>query len=206
MRFPFVVTLTAVVVMGLTGCQPVATELATPDITWISESESPLDSDPWLEAARAADLGLRLAYNAQDFTISQLTSTHSASSVQAIYEVFILRFVDGGATPQAFPGPAIWLPLEIVESEDGKQADVTVCNASESWLITAEGEATFELTNGRESTFRMGEDQQSGKVIVLETLGSSRVCDATGAAIGRFDPEPTVPETITESDVRAPLG
>jgi hypothetical protein len=191
---------------GLTGCQTSPTELATPAIEWVSQSDGPMESDPWLEAARAADLGLRLAYNSQDFTISQLTQTRFESSVETVYEVFMRTYVEGGATPVVFPGPAVWLPIEIVESEDGLRADVTVCNASEGWIITAEGETSFDLTAGVETTYEMVNDPESGDIKLLNTSGSSRDCDATGASVGRFDPAPLPPASLTESDVRAPLG
>ena len=198
--------LSGLAIITLVGCQPVPTELETPEIVWITEAGGPLESDPWLEAAHASDLGLRLAYNARDFTISQLTETWSASSVKTIYSVYRLRFVEGGAKPEAFPGPAVWLPLEITESADGQSAEVTVCVASEGWLLTADGETPLDIDNGHEFTFEMGKDSATGNIVLLNTSGPSDACDATGAAVGRFDPQPDPPAEISESDVRAPLG
>ena len=100
---PFVSLLGVVAVLLLAGCQPSPTNLETPEIVWETESSSPLEGDQWLEAAQASELGFRLAYNARDFTISQLTETWPESSVESFYEGYLDRFVRSGAKPVAFP-------------------------------------------------------------------------------------------------------
>ena len=80
-----------------------------------------------------------------------------------------------------------------------------MCSASDEWLITADGETRYDLLNGREVTFEMVFNPQTDHVIVLSTRTREGVCDATGAAIGRFDPVPEPPAKVTEADVRAPL-
>jgi hypothetical protein len=199
-------TLTTLALLALVGCTPTATEYETPEIVWITDGTSPLESDPWLQAARAQDLGTRLAYNTHDFTIPQLTSTRTDGSIDSLYDYFVTRFVDREDPPIAYPGPAVWLPLAVEESDDGSRAVVRVCAASDSWLLTADGETPFDITEGHELELEVANDPKSGKVLVLSRAELLTECDATGAPVGRFEPKPDVPERLTESEVRAPLG
>lgn len=193
-----------------TGCSAVEegpSVIATPDITWASQSTSPLESDRYVEAARVADLGYTVAFNAADFSIEQFTSTHTGDGVASTARGFLATFVKAGRSPEVYPGPAIRLPLEVVENAAGDGAVITVCEAMDNWVLSAGvPETRPELTGGRILTVQIGTSEQTGELVEIDTTSSSDDCDATGAAVGLFVPEPDIPEIITEDDVRMPLG
>ena len=176
-----------------------------PTIVGETVSASPLEADPWVVGARTADLGYILAVNNQDFSIEQFTSTRPES----VAERQFTRWVESnaGESPFVYPGPSVLLPIAVTEAPDGLSAEVEFCDASALWLDEAAGEGTDEaaaLADGRSAIFTMSKDDD-GQILIEDRQGSTTVCDATGAPVGRFDPAPVAPDSVTEEDVRGPL-
>lgn len=169
------------------------------------EGTSPLEDDPFVVAARAEDTGYLLAVNALDFSIPQFTETHSVEGAQELYDFFIDEYVTGGAPVVMFPGPSIWLPLEVNVNSSGDGADVLFCDASVDWAISKEfPEPAYDLANGEELTITLETDDRGNLVFAGENR-TGVACDANGAPVQRFDPQPTVPDgPITLEDVTAP--
>lgn len=174
-------------------------------IQWETEGTSDLESDPYVIAARAEDTGYLLAVNAQDFSLPEFTSTHTAADAQEFYDFFVEEFVDGGAAPILFPGPSIWLPLEVTENAAGDGADVLLCDASLDWTLSAEyPEPSYDLTAGETLVITIVTDPDTGELVFGGEDRQGEPCDATGAPVGRFVPQPVVPESISLEDVTAP--
>jgi hypothetical protein len=158
-----------------------------------------------VQAARAADTGYLMAVNALDFSIPEFTETHSAGDQQVFFDYFVDEFVTEGAPVVMFPGPSIWLPLSVEETEGVEGADITICNASVDWAVSAEfPEPAYELTNGTILHVSVTTDDRGNLVWASEAeLGEA--CDATGAPVQRFDPAPEVPDgPISIEDVTPP--
>jgi hypothetical protein len=197
----------AAVSVLLSGCQtqppapsPSAegpTVIETPAIVGDTVSASPLESDEWVVAARAADLGSLLAMNSADFTIEQYTSTRSELTAKDEFLAWRGANVGSENAPFMWPGPSVLLPLSVDVDDDG--ATVSFCNGSNYW---ADGDSA--LVDGRVTDFRMVRD--GSRILISYRSVSTTVCDATAAAIGRFDPVPAQLGPLEESDVRPPLG
>jgi hypothetical protein len=184
------VVLLAVVL--LVGCAPTPAHPA-PHLTarTLTPGTSPLESDRFVRAARASDLGEAIAFDTRDFTLPQLTRTHSAKVVKELYDAFVSTYVVRHRPPTVVPGPRTWLPLSVEPMAGG--ARITAC--------AVDGDAT-DPTAGRQQVFTVTADGARLEVGAVE--GTSIPCDATGAPKIRFDPPPTAPATIAEDDVRGP--
>ena len=180
-------------------------DAGTPGIITEVEGTSELDEDPFVIAARAEDTGYLMAVNALDFSIPEFTQTHSPEDQQEIYDFFIDEYVTGGAPVIMFPGPSIWLPLEVSVNEAGDGAEVRFCDASVDWAVSAEfPEPAYDLANGEELVITIVTGD-SGDLVFggEERRGGS--CDATGAPVQRFDPQPAIPDgPIVIEDVTPP--
>lgn len=180
-------------------------QVGTPGIVTEVEGTSDLEDDLFVMAARAEDTGYLMAVNALDFSIPEFTQTHSPEDQQEIYDFFVDEYVTGGAPVIMFPGPSIWLPLEVSVNETGDGADVLFCDASVDWAVSAEfPEPAYDLSNGEELVITIVTDD-SGNLVFdgEERRGGS--CDANGAPVQRFDPQPTIPDgPITLEDVTPP--
>ena len=187
-----------------TGDDPV---VSAPGIVTEVEGTSPLEDDPWVQAARAEDTGYLMAVNAMDFSIPEFTDTHSAASQQEFYDFFVEEYVDQGYPVIMFPGPSILLPLEVTENAAGDGADVLFCDASVDWAVSQEfPEPAYDLENGEELVITLVTDER-GNVVFESEDRRGTPCDATGAPVQRFDPAPTVPDgPISLDDVTPPNG
>jgi len=188
----------------LAGCTPTTpdgpTVIPDPAIEAEIEPTSALESDPWVQAARAADLGYILAANGGDFSIAQYTSTRSERVAKLEFGAWKTSYVTNGGEPRMVPGPSVLLPIDVVEESDG--ATVRFCDASSDWFVSdGHPEADFDLAKGVVTEFRL-----TGDGLLDSRSPSTTACDATGAPVGRFDPVPQLPTSITEADVRPPLG
>jgi hypothetical protein len=181
--------------------------VSTPGIVTEVEGTSPLEDDPWVQAARAEDTGYLMAVNAMDFSIPEFTDTHSAASQQEFYDFFIEEYVDEGYPVIMFPGPSIRLPLEVTPNAAGDGADVLFCDASVDWAVSQEfPEPAYDLENGEEIVITVVTDDRGNLVFGSEDRNGNP-CDATGAAVQRFDPAPVVPDgPISLDDVTPPNG
>ena len=203
---------TAVALLALAGCDgpPEPTEtvdagptvVVTPDLTGPVTSDSPLESDPWMSAVRAADLGVVLAQNHADFTIEQFTSTRVSGLAFTTYRRWTDRVADSGKPHEPILGPYPMRPISVAPTPDGSGATVVVCEVSSA--LDAPDPLTAPLTNGGIRTYLLvtGDD---GALLVESASNSATTCDATGATVGLFDPPPVSLGLLTESDVRAPL-
>lgn len=203
-----VLALAAVAIVALlAGCTPQPplpspspegpTVVATPAIDGDAITASPLESDEWVVAARAADLGSTLAMNLADFTIEQYTSTRSELTAEKEFIAWRGATVGTGKPPVVSPGPSVLLPLSVDVDTDG--ATVHFCNGSGFWL---EGDSA--LLDGRVTDYRMVRD--GSRILIDHRAASTEPCDATGAAVGRFDPAPAPLGPLEESDVRQPIS
>lgn len=198
------VTLVVLMLVGCVSVSPVPTPTPTgdpsreptPEIVGETVTSSPLESDRWVIAARAADLGYILAVNSGDFSIAQFVKTRSAEVAQRQFEAWADQNLDTGKIADTYPGPSVLIPLEVVVSDDGLGAEVSFCHATGYWTDGA------ALENSRVSRYRM---QLTDGAIVFDTLvATDTACDATGAAIATFDPAPVREAALTASDVTPP--
>jgi hypothetical protein len=167
-----------------------------PDIVGETVSDSPLESDEWVIAARASELGVVLASNAADFSIEPLRSTLTADSAREQFRHFISRST-GDDLPLTWPGPAILLPLEV-EVRDAVHVTVRFCDGSDYWI----DEDASRLARGVLGTVSL---ERTADGIRRTSRSTSRDrCDATGAPIARFDPAPVPLGPLTEDDVVPP--
>ena len=186
------------ITVPLTGCSGESdpTVVETPEIEW--QDGPPADEGRFVDAARAADLGFAIAYNAHDFTVAQLTDSMSREMTILYYEAF------EPAHLFAIPGPSPATVISVTENATG--AEVILCEFSVGWAVSADDpEPRLDLTAGTETTYTVV-TAESGDLIVDHVQPSGLACDATGAAVGYFEPAPTIPQKLTKSDVRAPLG
>lgn len=197
------ITVTLIGVLGLAACEsPGPTEIATPEIVWETPEPTgaPYD-DPYVQAAYAASLGFVLASNASDFTISQLTDTTTAKRIDEMFQAHLARFGADNENPVAYVGPPPRTVISVEEDPDGNGAVVRVCDISGEWYVSADHpDAT---TDGVVPlSLRLVVVDDGGTLKLDEVLGGDVAeCDASDAAIGRFDPEPEP----TEGSVRGPL-
>lgn len=200
-----------VVAAALGGCAPAAppapplppTVMATPTIVWETSSNSPLESDPWVIAARAASLGYTLANNTGDFSIEQFASTHVAEAANKIFDSWLFA-QDSSEKPDRDPGPEIFVPQSVVVADNGLFATVEGCIghwAREWWA--SPGPATYTLEgHGRGyNLIRVGDSYLQDS-----STGSTIECDASSAAVGRFDPQPDGATEVDSSNIRGPVA
>jgi hypothetical protein len=200
-----VVTLAGV--LTLAGCSAPATP-ATPGSTLIvtHDGTSPLDDDPFVLAARASELGATLAWNLADFTIPELTSTTTAERIEQIYQSYLDAYITGGVQPEGYSGPPIWAPITVAARGDD-EAQLTICAAAQDLSITSDNTATnWKLVDGTQATIVMGRDPATGNLVITDSQRTEEKCDASEALVRRFDPVPSIPSTISESEVVAPPG
>lgn len=201
------VALTALVLAGCTQAPREPTVVADPKVETVQEgTPSPLDTDRYLIAARDAYLGLAIAYNAVDFSVEQFTSTHSEESAKSIYDGFVFNYVTHKSEFLAVAGPAIWLPVSVVENDAGTGAEVTVCDDTKYWVITkAFPEPTYDLSQGVLLVITVGQDANGG-LVEEDEKRSTTECDATGATVERFVPAPERPTTPPANGVPGPVS
>lgn len=181
----------AIAAVALAGCTPAPVSPTLPKVIW-ENGTSPLEADPAVIAARAADLGRALAWNAADFSVAQFTDHHSPDFADKIYTAFRGTYLTRGVDPRALPGPSVWQPVSV----DG--TELVVCDASDDWYTDSGHSAAYELTSGFLLTITL-EQNAAGALVLADKQPSLDECDATGAPIGRFDPVPVVPKTITSA-------
>jgi hypothetical protein len=199
----------ATVTLGLSGCsQAAGPSVEKPTLETVQPATSPLEADKFVSAARAADLGRALAWNALDFTLSDLTSTNSARTVENQYDTVEASYVNVDGSPQVRPGPDIWLPVDVTPNAAGDGADIVVCRVQKDWILSADhAEATFEITDGRLYTQSIVTDEASGRLVYDgDSPEPGDDCDATGAPVERFTPVPEIPKEITEGDITKPAS
>ena len=193
----------AIAALGLTlaGCTPSPTVL--PDATVEHEGSSPLDQDEWVQAVRAAELAQALAWNSADFTIEALVESTSPSEIEEQYESYATN-VRRDRAPFVYSGPPIWAPIAVEPS--GDTALVQACVAFQDRTIDEKSpETSYDLAAGTvwEWTFQRVE---SGAIERTGNSETAETCSAETAEVLAFDPKPTVPEKISEGDIRKPAG
>lgn len=193
-----------VVLFGLIACEsPRPTEVPTPEIVWETPEASgaPYD-DPYVQAAYDASLGWVLAVNAADFTISQLTETTTAKRIDEVYAAHLGRYgLNNDDDPIAFVGPLPRTVVSVQENPEGDGAVVVVCDISAEWYVS-EDHPVARVDGVPPLSLRLMIVDVGGTLkLDAVTNGDEAECDATDAAIGRFDPEPEP----AEGPVRGPL-
>lgn len=180
---------------GCTPSSPTPTVVEDPVVVWEVEGASPLEDDPAVAAARAADLARALAWNARDFGRADFVSTHTPRFADTIFDAFETTYVDIGAEPRSLPGPSIWLPVSVEEVAGGN-VTVVVCDASDHWIIEAGVTPEYDLTDGFLLTILL--EREGDRLLMADKQVTLDECDATGAPVGVFEPVPVPPEEITE--------
>jgi hypothetical protein len=183
----------------LVGCtEPEPVE--DPKVVWEVDGTSELESDPAIEAVRAADLARRLAYNTLDFARSDFVAAYSPEYAENLYDGFTTQYGRLQAEPRVYPGPAILLPISVETMED--ETTVVLCDASDPWIIQGDTAPSYDLTKGFLLEYTL--ESVDGRFVLMSSKSSLTECDATGAPVGRFDPVPVPRESISENDVIAP--
>lgn len=205
----------AIAVLVLTGCvapaavQTKPTVIDTPAILWDVAPTSPLESNKYVQAMRAAEVGWALAINNRDFSILQFTNTVTARGGIDSYDsymrtVFGLR---GGDDPEPFVvlGPSRWVPLTVSPNAGDNGARIEVCYIGMP-VLDAEGERGVG-ESGRVWSFDVTTDVESGLLVAAGmSIATQTECDASLAPVGRFSPVPELPaaDELTGSDVIPP--
>ncbi len=209
-------------VLVVSGCgEPSPTVMESPRIVWQDgrAPDSPLEADPWVQAMRARDLGVSMAWNSGDFTIRQLTDYESDEDVARIVEYYVVQ----GDDPSVDVGPMPFEPLAVTELPDGSAAAVRACfleksmseHATEPWIYDVFGEPERVATIG---VWFWGFEEGTGERHRLDsddprieefdesvTDGEDEECDPESVPFGLYDPEPQLPEAPVTKPVRAPL-
>ncbi|MEP6478103.1 MAG: hypothetical protein ABJB03_01835 [Rhodoglobus sp.] len=149
-------------------------------------------------------LGYAIAYNSRDFTIDQLTSTTTTARIERIYDQFRSQYVDAKAPPRVYAGPQPY-SLVAVNRRGDNAASVTVCYPESEWWIESDHPLPqADLgANGVEITYDVV--TEDGALKVGDATESDTSCDASDIALGRFEPAPKPPASISEGDIRPPL-
>ncbi|CAN5564918.1 hypothetical protein BH10ACT7_BH10ACT7_28730 [soil metagenome] len=204
--------------LALTGCtvpmQPKPTVVDTPAILWQVAPSSPLESNKYVQALRAADIGRALAVNLRDFSILQYTNTRPAREGVEGYESY-LRTVFGIDNDRSEPfvllGPAQWEPLAVTPNAGDNGATIQACfNGAPTF--SSEGRSGVAEV-GYLWSFTVTTDLESGVLVTAgESSGSDKECDSSTIPVGRFSPVPMLPVDpntgdqirLTPDDVIAP--
>jgi hypothetical protein len=94
--------------------------------------------------------------------------------------------------------------IDVTQTASG--AEVRLCMASAEWYIEAgHPEPIVDLTIDGTISRRTVVETPDGALKVDEVIASNAPCDASGIAVGRFDPQPELREAISERDIRKPL-
>lgn len=206
--------------LALTGCTAVPTQrtptiVDTPAVLWQVAPSSPLESNKYVQALRAADIGWALAINLRDFTVLQFTNTRDArEGVEDFESYFRAVFGQEGDEPKPFVvlGPARWEPLAVIPNAGDNGATVEACYMGRP-TYSSEGLSGVSEEVGYLWIFHVETDLESGVLVAADgTTGSDKECDPSAIPIGRFSPVPTLPTdeqtgkpiVITPADVVAP--
>ena len=188
-------------VLLLVGCTPEAAPTVLPTAAVEQAGSTDFEADEFVVGVREWNLGETLAWNARDFTIDPLTDSVSAERIDELYGQ-LSAYATRDLHPDVFVGPLIWAPLSVTVT--GATAEIEACVASQDRKVE-EGneETTFELTDGELQVW-MVEKSTGGLFEITDTAGSAESCDASAAEVVTFDPAPTRPDAIAESDIRPP--
>lgn len=207
--------------LALTGCTPGTPEVApaapptvidTPAQVWKDGimPSGPLEEDEWVQAVRRFEIGRALAWNTGDFTISQYTSGTSFP------EDLSNAYGKQGNDPYVYlaPAPSVILSSELDPTITGEhnthRVEACLLPMTE-WILPKtpfkreDYKAEHDYTGTFSPvlrTYRVKKLQDGNYEI---SAGGGAACDATGAAIGFFDPAPTLPETPVTKPVRESL-
>ena len=212
--------LVGLVAAVFSGCSPMEPE-PRPAVAWPNgEPVGELESDPWVQALRAADMELQVASVTRDFTAPELAH---ATGLGLIYEYRDNLRAAAENDSWKFPaGPTPMIPIAVKEASDGKYASVVVCIATD-WYVSAGQPARPTKRVGTFQSFSVSIDgdglrKVSARGLVMDDAarsedifdelrmeppdrGGRSVCSLEDAALGYFDPlpDPTVeygPEDI----------
>lgn len=189
--------------LALTGCtvatQPKPTVVDTPAILWQVAPSSPLESNKYVQALRAADIGWAMAVNLQDFSILQFTNTRTAREGVEDYEGYLghvfgrIANADPTFEPFVVLGPAQWEPLTVTPNAGDNGATIDACFLGTPTYSNEGRSGVGDF--GRLWTFAVETDLESGVIVTAgDVSGSNEECDSSTIPVGRFSPVPTLPE------------
>lgn len=212
--------LVGLVAAVFSGCSPMEPE-PRPAVQWPDgKPVGELESDPWVQAVRGADMELQIATATRDFAAPELART---TGMNLVYRHRINLESAAENKVWKYPaGPRPMIPVAVNEASDGEYASVDVCIATD-WYVSAEQPGRPIDTAGTFESFSVVIDDEglrkvsdSGPVMddaarsedIFDELrmeppdrGGRSVCSLEDAALGYFDPlpDPTVeygPEDI----------
>ncbi|WP_336708192.1 hypothetical protein [Oerskovia sp. USHLN155] len=163
----------------------------TPSVVWSAgEPTGELESDPWVQAVRAAALPEAVAFNGLDTRSSSLHATWTPDAIRELQWTlgkFSRENNDNGA--YRVPGPRPFDPVSVEVAPDGKSARVVGCTVFD-WSLTRD-DAAFDdddadPVSGRFEVVR----QTDGSYLVDQFVPSGTRCESQNLTVGTFDPLP----------------
>lgn len=177
--------------LGLAACTTPRTVGPDPSVVWdTNEPTGPLESDPLVERARAADIAQKLAQNSNDFSRGDLRSTWTGPAIGTMSadRANALKNPDN-FEPRAAPGPMPWNATAIDTDEDGNTV-VTGCALADGWYISEDHPAPEDPADSRPTQLTVVFDGSDADALVSRIVRSNVACTTTDVAVGRFDPQP----------------
>ncbi|ONI60461.1 hypothetical protein ALI44B_07470 [Leifsonia sp. ALI-44-B] len=181
--------------LGLSACTTPRTVGPDPSVVWdTDEPTGPLESDPIVIRARAADLAQKLAQNSNDFSRGDLRSTWTGSAIGTMSSdrVNALKNPDN-FEPRVAPGPTPWNAMAVDTDEDGNTV-VKGCALADGWYISDGHPAPEKPADSRPTELTFVFDGSDADALVSRIVRSNVACTTTDVAVGRFDPQPRLEE------------
>ena len=209
------VAITVMVVVLASGCGADAPRpVETPNVRWApGQPHGDLETDPWVEAVRAAELAHATAINSANYTDPSMVHSWRADDVHFFAQRAASR-LDGGMK-YVMLGPAPFTPLAVEEDSSGDAAVVRGCAddmATEPEIEQGPGPwpqaYVYRLELGPDGHRRV---TSSSEVTEPYTLANGDVltdeyCATVEIPRGTFDPAPDLEalRKLRGSDVIAP--
>jgi len=176
---------------GLTACTTPRAAGPDPSVVWDAhEPAGPLETDPFVKRARAADLAQQRAQNSNDFSRGDLRSTWTGQAIGTMSadRANALKNPDNFELRVA-PGPTPWNVTAIDTDENGNTV-VTGCALADGWYISDDHPAPENPTDSQPSELTVVFDGSDADALVSRIVRSNVACTTTDVAVGRFDPQP----------------
>lgn len=177
--------------LGLSACTTPRTAGPDPSIVWDNhEPAGPLESDPLVQRARAADLAQKLAQNSNDFSRGDLRSTWTGPAIGTMSSdrANALKNPDN-FEPRVAPGPTPWNATAVDTDEDGNTI-VRGCALADGWYISDDHPAPENPADSQPTELTFVFDGSDDDALVSSIVRSNVGCTTSDVAIGRFDPQP----------------
>lgn len=173
---------------------------AAPEVVWeVEHGTLELESDPLVQTVRAAELAQALAAATGDFTREDLVETWTPPAIGRAWDT-LERSVRDDAV-RSYLGPPVSAPVSVDTTDEG--ASVSMCDASVNRWVSPDHEPAEDFATGLLRRYDLVESAD-GEWLVDEASAGGVPCDATGARVGSFDPEPPARSPLTVENVVPP--